>query len=215
MEEAKYKLSADGISYLNGIISASERIDLMTRDLLEYAWTRKVSLHKDWVDLNEVLVESKNSLASSRNFPRIQWEIEDLPKVYADRSMMYSMMDNLLSNALKYSQDATPPIIKIWAETEPNKVFIHFQDNGVGFDMKEADRLFNFFERLHHGKKYKGSGVGLANVQQILLRHKGNISAKGEPVKEQYLPSTYPWIMPNDTIFADVPARLDSGLPHL
>ena len=152
----------------------------MTRDLLEYAWTRKVSLQREWVDLNKVLKDSKKSLAPKRNFPQIKWEIEELPEVYADRSMMYSLMDNLLSNAVKYSKDTNPPIIKVWAEVEPNKVFIHFEDNGVGFDMKEAYRLFNFFERLHHGKEYKGSGVGLANVQQILLRHNGNISAKGE-----------------------------------
>ncbi|MDW3652232.1 MAG: PAS domain S-box protein [Bacteroidia bacterium] len=180
MEEAKDKLSTEGISYLQGIISASERIDLMTRDLLEYAWTRKVSLQRSWVDLNKVLRNSRKSIAPKRSFPHIQWEISRLPKVYADKSMMYSMMDNLISNAIKYSQDSDPPIIKIWAEEEPNKVFVHFQDNGVGFDMKEADRLFNFFERLHTGQKYTGSGVGLANVQQILLRHEGNISAKGE-----------------------------------
>lgn len=183
MEEAKYKLSTDGISYLEGIISASERIDIMTRDLLEYAWNRKVSLQREWVDLNKVIKDSKKSLAPKRNAPEITWEIENLPKVYADRSMMYNLIDNLLSNAIKYSKDSEPPHIKVWADVEPNKVFIHFEDNGVGFDMKEADRLFNFFERLHHGKEYQGSGVGLANVQQILLRHNGNISAKGETGK--------------------------------
>ncbi|MEL6255570.1 MAG: PAS domain S-box protein, partial [Bacteroidota bacterium] len=183
MEEAIDKLSEDGISYLQSIISASERIDRMTRDLLEYAWTRKVSLQKIWVDLNKVLKKSRNNIAPKRSYPDIQWDISPLPKVYADKSMMFSLIENLLSNAVKYSKDSTPPQIRIWAEEEPNKVFIHFQDNGIGFDMNEADRLFNFFERLHPGKEYEGSGVGLANVQQILLRHKGNIIAKGKAGK--------------------------------
>ena len=108
----------------------------------------------------------------------IAWHIGPLPEVYADRALLYQVLVNLLANAVKFTRPRAQAKIEIGAmptsATDP-MVVVFVRDNGVGFDMKYVDKLFNVFQRLHRGEEFEGTGVGLANVQRIMQRHGGRV----------------------------------------
>jgi light-regulated signal transduction histidine kinase (bacteriophytochrome) len=110
----------------------------------------------------------------------VEFDISSVPAAHGDRSMLKQVWANLLSNAAKYSATRDQPAVKVsGAETE-NGVFYKISDNGVGFDMKYYDKLFGVFQRLHTSAEFSGTGVGLAIVQRIIVRHGGRVWAEGE-----------------------------------
>jgi signal transduction histidine kinase len=102
-------------------------------------------------------------------------EIDALPDVRGDRTLLRQVWVNLVSNALKYSSKSAMPAVKLWATREPERVIYNVRDNGVGFDMAYAGKLFGVFQRLHRSDEFPGTGVGLAIVQRIVHRHGGTI----------------------------------------
>ncbi|MEE8479298.1 MAG: ATP-binding protein, partial [Candidatus Neomarinimicrobiota bacterium] len=111
---------------------------------------------------------------------RIEFTINDMPHVAADTTMMRLVWMNLISNAVKFSSKRRKSIISVSGKAEKNKLTYCIKDNGTGFKMKYADKLFSLFERLHLEREYEGHGAGLALVHRIIQRHKGNIWAEGE-----------------------------------
>ncbi len=120
-----------------------------------------------------------SSPPSHPNVPRI--DIAPLPPAWGDARLLRQVWINLLSNALKYSQTRSPPIIEVRGEVEPERVVYRVRDNGVGFDMQRAQRLFSAFFRMHSGSRFEGVGIGLASVKRIVERHGGTVGAEAAP----------------------------------
>jgi chemotaxis family two-component system sensor kinase Cph1 len=99
---------------------------------------------------------------------------------YADPSLLRSVWMNLIDNALKYARTRQPMVVEIGREVHGREVTYYVRDNGVGFDMAQADRLFGVFQRLHAGNDFEGTGIGLANVRRIVERHNGRVAASSE-----------------------------------
>jgi len=106
-------------------------------------------------------------------------EVGDLPAVQADPTMIRLVVENLLSNALKYSRPRAKAVVKVDARVEESQVVFSVNDNGVGFDMRYVDKLFGVFQRLHGPAAFEGFGIGLANVKRIVQRHGGRVWAEG------------------------------------
>jgi light-regulated signal transduction histidine kinase (bacteriophytochrome) len=123
------------------------------------------------------------SLLGEHKDRQIDVAIGDLPEADADPQLVRQVWVNLIANALKYSKGRDTAVIRVGSETTGGVPVYHVQDNGVGFDMRYAHKLFGVFQRLHRAEDYEGTGVGLAIVQRIIARHGGRIWAQA--VKNQ------------------------------
>ena len=113
----------------------------------------------------------------------VEWKIGTLPQVECDPTMMKQAISNLLANAVKFTRTRAHAVIEVGSVEENGGAAIFIRDNGVGFDMKYADRLFNMFQRLHPRREYEGTGTGLAIAQRIVHRHGGRMWAEASPDK--------------------------------
>ncbi len=171
-------------SHLKRIIAAADNAHRMIRGLLEFARLGQKEIETVPVDLNLVVQNARNALAHEIEARPISWTVAALPVVRGDPSLLLLAFVNLLSNAVKYSRTRELPTIAIdspgGASAAPQ---IRIRDNGVGFDMAHAQRLFQPFERLHGAVEFEGTGMGLANVRRIMERHGGAVrseSVEGE-----------------------------------
>ena len=126
--------------------------------------------------VNEVLEEMKRD-TEGRN---IEWKVESLPQVMSDRSMLKQVWVNLLSNAIKYTRQRQRAEIHVGGRDLEAEFEFWVRDNGAGFDMRYAKKLFGVFERLHQAEEFEGTGIGLANVRRIIARHGGRTWAEGK-----------------------------------
>ena len=137
------------------------------------------SRNDELLDMNELTKEVTRMLLSGKNRPNIN--VEPLPQVYADRLLMKQVLTNLISNAIKFSLSNPNQRIRISGETTKRETVFTVEDNGVGFDMKDYDKLVTLFESLHSKQKYNGTGVGLAIVKRIVSKYDGKLWAEGYP----------------------------------
>src|SRR5262249_48147136 len=108
------------------------------------------------------------------------WQVADLPDVRGDKPMLQLVISNLLANAVKYTRGRTPAKIEIGSRNSAEETVIFIRDNGAGFDMEYAERLFGVFQRLHFKEQFEGTGIGLALVRQIIRRHNGRVWAEAK-----------------------------------
>jgi signal transduction histidine kinase len=178
MESHADKLPLGDAAHLKRIQAAADAARRMIKSLLEFARLGQTELKKEAVDLNQVVSEALNTVATNADTAAIHWSIGRLPTVQGDASLLLLAFINLLSNAVKYTRHQPQPEIMIEAEAQPHNAHaIRVRDNGVGFDMAQAGKLFNPFERLHSVKEFEGTGMGLANVRRIVERHGGEVRA--------------------------------------
>jgi PAS domain S-box-containing protein len=168
--------------YLRTIAASSQRMAALIDDLLTLSRTGRAPLEMRSVPLrplvDEVIVDLKPDIARRR----IEWRIEALPTVRGDPSLLRVVLQNLLDNAVKYTRPQRGTVIQIGAQRlEDGETAIYVRDNGVGFDMRYADRLFGVFQRLHRADEFEGTGIGLATARRVVHRHGGRIWAEGEP----------------------------------
>lgn len=192
-EKEANKFSDSGHQYLERIKSASSRMRLLIDDLLQFSRTNKPDKEFVMADLNELFENAKQDVAIMILEEKAQITSDTLPKTLVIAFQIQQLFLNLLSNSLKYSNKDKPLIIninysKVKVIDEPhllnasnsNYHKIIFTDNGIGFDQKYANKIFDLFNRLHNKQEYSGTGIGLSICKKIIENHKGFIFAKGE-----------------------------------
>ena len=176
--EAEF-LHEEGVKYLEHINSSVWGMSRLIDDLLDFSRAERVALQKNVVSLEELVNEIRHDLRHLTDGREIVWKLGVLPPVYADRAILRVAIVNLLSNAIKFSRGRAPAEIEIGGAVQDDGVVAFVRDNGVGFDMQQADKLFGVFQRLHPKYEFEGHGIGLANVQRIIQRHGGRTWAEG------------------------------------
>jgi PAS domain S-box-containing protein len=166
--------------YLEIIAGASKQMGLLIDDLLQFSRTGRKKLSNSDIDMNTLVQEVLTELNPMIKEREIIWDIQDLPHVYGDYSLLKLVWTNLLDNALKYSQNQPLTKISVEFETDAKNFVFCVRDNGVGFDMNYAHKLFGVFQRLHSQHEFEGTGIGLANVQRIIHKHGGKVWAEAE-----------------------------------
>ena len=179
-KDEKANLNEKSSRYLKIISSSSKEMGVLIDDLLHFSKVGRAALNLSDIRLNEMVLKVKEEVDSNHE-KKIDWEIKDLPLVKADPSLMKIVLTNLLGNAVKYSSKTEAPTIEVGSNaTSNNETIIYVKDNGAGFDMKYANKLFGVFQRLHSSDEYEGTGIGLATVRRIIHKHGGRIWAEGE-----------------------------------
>jgi PAS domain S-box-containing protein len=174
-------LPAEGRSYLASIRAAALRMGRLIDDLLDFSRTGRQPVTRRLVDMRalvaECLCEFEPGTESSREIV-----IGDLPPCDADPALLRQALVNLIGNAIKYSRQRKLARIEIGAlRNEQGETVYYVRDNGTGFDMRYASRLFGVFQRLHRQEEFEGTGVGLAIVQRVIARHGGRVWAESAP----------------------------------
>ena len=164
--------------YLDIIADSAARMGALIDDLLVFSRMGRAELHHAKVDSNALIHEVRDSIQGDTQGRNIEWAIAALPQVQADAPMMRQVWANLVGNAVKYSRPRDPARIEIGCHENGKEFIFHVADNGVGFDMQYAHKLFGVFQRLHSTEEFEGTGIGLANVQRIVLRHHGRVWAE-------------------------------------
>jgi|GEM_PF-3152892 len=164
--------------YLRVILQSVDRMGALIDDLLAFSRASKVELSWRRISMQEIVDEVKAELDSHWTGPKVTWDIGHLPDVEGDPAMLRLVWVNLLSNAMKYSgKNPAPRIAVHCVPNGSDEEVFSVVDNGAGFDMRYADKLFGVFQRLHSNQDYEGTGIGLAMIRRILERHGGRIWA--------------------------------------
>jgi light-regulated signal transduction histidine kinase (bacteriophytochrome) len=180
-QHAGEALDVRGRRHLTTIAEAATRMAKLIDDLLAFSRMGRASLAPRDVDLDQIVRDARAEIAPETAGKEIVWTIAPLPRVYGDPALLRPVMVNLLSNAVKYS--GSRPVARIEVGTAPSsngETVVFVRDNGVGFDMKYANKLFGVFQRLHRADEFSGTGIGLANVRRIIARHGGRTWADAE-----------------------------------
>ncbi|MBB4844449.1 signal transduction histidine kinase [Paucibacter oligotrophus] len=181
LEDYGEKFDAEGRDYLQRIRAASQRMGRLIDELLGLSRVTRAELSLRKVSLSEIAQEIADSLSQQEPQRQVRWEIEDGICLHADRALIQIAMQNLLQNAWKFTGKAAQALIRVGVRQQAEGMVCYVADNGVGFDMNYADRLFGAFQRLHHENDFAGTGIGLAIVQRIFARHGGRIWAQARP----------------------------------
>jgi PAS domain S-box-containing protein len=169
--------------YLERIQESSRHMGRLVDDLLHLTRIGRQNVSLTTVSLNDILDDVLERLQPELAGRAIEWRITPLPVLKCDAGLMKVVLNNLLSNAVKYSRARNPALIEVGMIAEDGHPIVFVRDNGVGFDMKYADKLFGVFQRLHRAEEFEGTGVGLATVQRIIHKHGGRIWAEAAPDK--------------------------------
>lgn len=177
---SKYDAMLDkkGLEYLQNMQSASRRMRTLINDLLAFAQVEREGLKLKHINLNQVTHNVVQDLEMLIEEKGASVHIGSIPVIEADENMLHQLLENLVSNAVKYSKDDVKPVVHIWSEQLHDKLAIHIKDNGIGFDEKYLPQMFTLFQRLHATGKYEGTGLGLAICQKIVALHNGTITAR-------------------------------------
>ena len=175
MEEYAESLPADGKRYLDLVRTNTQQMGTLVDDLLAFSRLGRQSLTRQSVEMTELAAQVLADLRIEQAGRTMEVQIGDLPACQGDPSLLKQVFVNLLTNALKFTRTREVTRIEIGYDSA---YFV--RDNGVGFDMRYADKLFGVFQRLHRAEEYEGTGVGLANVQRIINRHGGRVWAEAE-----------------------------------
>jgi signal transduction histidine kinase len=170
-----------GQRYISTISGAAKQMGRLIDDLLAFSKTGRTELKHTEVDLDGLVAEVIRDGRFDRNGKVIEWRVASLPHVEADPAMLRQVWSNLVENAVKYSSKAERSSVEIGTYSDPatGEFTFFVRDNGVGFDMQYVDKLFGVFQRLHAQTEFEGTGIGLANVRRIVVRHGGRTWAEG------------------------------------
>jgi light-regulated signal transduction histidine kinase (bacteriophytochrome) len=179
-EDAGEQLAPELRAYLDTISDSSRRMGMLIDDLLAFSRLGRKPVTRTHVDIADLTRRAYDEVGGSR--APASFDVGELPDAHADPVLLRQAWVNLLSNALKYSAPkGAQARIEVTGERRGPVNVYRFSDNGVGFDMRYADKLFGVFQRMHSQEEFEGTGVGLAIVRQIVERHGGRVHADAEP----------------------------------
>jgi signal transduction histidine kinase len=166
--------------YIGVILESARKMGALIDDLLGFSRIGRAETNKTALSLTQLVEEALAEVRRDVTKRNIVWKVDKLPTAYGDRAMLRLALVNLIANAVKFTRTRTPAEIEIgYMEQTDNQLVIFVRDNGVGFDMKYASKLFGVFQRLHPTEAFEGTGIGLATVQRIAHRHGGRAWGEG------------------------------------
>lgn len=175
------KLDERSKGYLNRIRESSTRMAKLIDDLLNLSRLSRTPLNKTSLDLSQMVQKVVDELRKTEPSREVEVKIQPELTVYADASLLHVAIENLVSNAWKYTSKASNPRIEFGCQMVNKHPQYYVRDNGAGFDMNYRAKLFGAFQRLHGADEFPGTGIGLATVKRIIHRHGGDVSAEGRP----------------------------------
>jgi signal transduction histidine kinase len=173
-------MNPEARKYLQRIHASVQQMASITEDLLRLSRLRRQQLNIQPTNLVEIVRPILAGCRTEIQGRRIKWEIGNLPEVNCDQGLLKQVFANLISNAIKYTRFRENALIEVGQTTIDGETVIFVRDNGAGFDMKHAQKLFGAFQRFHRQDEFEGTGVGLATVRRIVQRHGGRIWAEAE-----------------------------------
>jgi two-component system, sensor histidine kinase and response regulator len=174
-------LGEEGRRVIGIIRRGSQKMDQLIVGLLEFSRAGRERLDLGRIDMTALAHSAAAEIMSVYTGPKPAIDIAELPMASGDAMVMRQVWSNLIGNALKYSAKRPEPRVTISGRIEDREAIYRVEDNGAGFDMRYADKLFGVFQRLHRAEDFSGTGVGLAIVHRIIARHGGRIWAQGTP----------------------------------
>lgn len=183
LEDYGKQIDETGIRYLNQIKSSSEKMDVLIEELLKLSRLGKTRLNREKINLAALAQEIINNLKNEEPERDVRVILPEAMVVRADARLMHIALDNLLRNAWKFTRKKEGAQIEFGSIEQENEKIYFVKDNGAGFEMKYADKLFNIFQRLHKEEDFEGTGIGLVTVKRILDHHGGKVWAEGEAGK--------------------------------
>ncbi|UFH53954.1 ATP-binding protein [Spirosoma sp. KNUC1025] len=181
LEEYGQDFNPDARELFQKITESTERMQRLIRHILYYSRMGRTDLTMQQVDMKALLQTIREELMVANKDRSIRIDIGDTPPLVGDPTMILQVFSNLLSNAAKYTKLAPDAIIRVNGQQTDEEVVYSVADNGIGFDMKQAGKMFDLFKRLENARGFEGSGVGLAIVKRIINRHQGKIWFHSEP----------------------------------
>jgi PAS domain S-box-containing protein len=164
-----------------GVISReARRMGQLIDDLLAFSRLGRKEMYSSKIEMRTLVVSVLNELLNEEDRERIDFRIAKLHPAQGDSSLIRQVWVNLLANAIKFTSKKEAPVIEVGCKTSKDELVYFVRDNGAGFDMEYANKLFGVFQRLHSDSEFEGTGVGLAIVQRIIRRHEGRVWAEGE-----------------------------------
>ena len=170
-----------GKRYLSLVKDAGRRAGTLVDDLLAFSRTSRAELKLSRLTMEQKVAKIRAELDIEHPGRKIAWEIGPLPEVWGDPALLRLVWRNLLENAVKYSSERDAIEIRVAARQTATEWEFSVKDNGVGFEMAHADKLFGVFQRLHDADAFEGTGIGLATVRRIVARHGGRTWAESAP----------------------------------
>jgi signal transduction histidine kinase len=181
LEDFAKELNPEATHCLNRIQKSINNMGLLVDALLNLSRLTRKGLAPQRVPLGEIVNAARNEIQSDLVGRNVTWRIGAMPVVQGDPSLLKQVFVNLLSNSVKFTRQRESAVIEVFQMEGRDETTIQIRDNGVGFNMKYADKLFGVFQRLHTSEQFEGTGVGLATVQRIVHKHGGRVWAESEP----------------------------------
>jgi light-regulated signal transduction histidine kinase (bacteriophytochrome) len=179
-EQYTGRLDLEGLDYLERIYKSSQHMNELIEALLQLSQLSYLNLKREVVDLSEIANETANDLKQGMPQRKAEFSIQPRIRTFGDANLLEIAMKNLLRNAWKFTSMRETACIEFGAREFASDRTCFVRDNGIGFDMSNAERMFHAFQRLHNSSEFPGNGIGLTTVQRIINRHGGRIWAEGE-----------------------------------
>jgi light-regulated signal transduction histidine kinase (bacteriophytochrome) len=173
------KLGESGRRMFKVVREGTQRMERLIEDLLAFALLGRQPLSKQPISVSALVHEVVDDLHKEQFQRRIEVRVQDLPDCFGDPALLKQVFVNLLSNAFKFTCKKEEAVVEVGCEQKTGERIYFVRDNGVGFDMRRADKLFEAFHGLHGGQEFEGTGVGLSIVHRVIRRHGGRIWAEG------------------------------------
>jgi light-regulated signal transduction histidine kinase (bacteriophytochrome) len=183
LEDYAGKLDAEGRDHLDRVRGATRRMAQLIDDLLKLSRVTRMEMKRERVNLSVVATQIAGALRNSRPDRTAEFMVADDLIAFGDERLLTVALENLFANAWKFAEKKPQTVIEFGATLLDGKAVYFVRDNGAGFDMAYADKLFSPFQRLHQEAEFSGTGIGLATVKRIVNRHGGRVWIEGEVEK--------------------------------